>query len=292
MDDLPAHPDASPLAPDRYSPALAVTGLLMIAALFMAANPVFGIREQRWPWEFLAQGHHSLPVVVALFLWTAAGFWCLAMPFSGATRVRALGAAILGAPLLIEACGGTAGLRIEHYNLNKMVPMILLGGGLLVAREPLTRASGSILAGAGGLLLVWALATGFPEKGTQAQLVVFVQELGTVLTDPTHEFERPNHLWWQILPQTLVLLGAVGGILALLGLRARSVLAVAFWILLAGLFAPGVVGSTLYLLEGAGINAVIDQVFAVFIAHGALLWMLGVFAIQDFGKARALAEAA
>lgn len=292
MRDLPADPDPSPLAPSPYSPPLAVTGVLMLAALFAVANPAFGIREQSWPWEFLAEGHHSLRVVVTLYMWTALAFWCVGMAFSGAPRVRALGTAMVAAPLLIQACSTTAGLAIEYHNLNKMVPLVLLGGGLLVAREPTTRGLGSLLAGSGALLLLWALASGFaPDRGG-SQLVVFFEELGTAVKDPSHDFGRKNHLWWSILPQTLMLLAALGGLLAAVGVRSRLMLTIAFWVLLAGIIAPGVAGSILYLLEGAGISSVLDQAYSVLIGHGALLWMLGVFTLQDFGKVRSLAETA
>lgn len=292
MSDLPPPSEPSPLAPSPFSPALAVTGLLMLLTMFATANPMFGTAHKVWPWEMLAQGHHSSLVEAVFLLWTAAAFWCLAMAFTKAASVRAVGAAMLGAPLLIEACGGLGGLTIEHVSLSGMIPMILLAGGLLVAREPSTRATGACIAGTGSLLLLWALATGFPPKSADPKLLVWWNEFTTALGDPSHEFERVNHLWWDVVPQTLILVGALGGLLALLGVRSRGFLTVVFWIAAAGVFFPGGVGIVLQLQAGSGVTTVLREVIGVFVAHGALLWMLGAFTIQDLGKVRAQAEAA
>ena len=37
-------PEDSPLAPNRLSPPLAVTGFLMLGVLFLTANPEFGVK--------------------------------------------------------------------------------------------------------------------------------------------------------------------------------------------------------------------------------------------------------
>lgn len=292
MSELPPTPDHSPLAPSRVSPPLAVTGLLMLATLFVAANPWFGIRERLWPWEMLAQSRHSLLIEAVLGLWAVTGFWCLGMAFTQSVTVRALGAASLGSVLLIEATGGFGGMTVEDFNLNKMVPMILLGGGLLVARDPPTRGLGRILAGGGAALLIWGLATGFPEGSTDSQLVVFLQELGLALKDPSHDFGRLNHIWWAVIPQTLILIASAGGLLALGGLTQRTLLVAAFVALVLGVFSPGIAGAVLDVLAGGGFRAVMEQFSGAMVGHGGLLWMLGVFTIQDLGKVRALAEVA
>lgn len=292
MSDLPPPSEPSPLGPSLFSPPLAVTGLLMLLSVFATSNPFFGTAQKIWPWEMLAQGHNSLLVEVVFLLWTATAFWCLGMAFSTSVRVRAIGTAMLALPLLIEASGGLGGLTIELVNINGMVPMMLMGGGFLIARNPATRGLGACLAGSGGILLVWALATGFGQEGGDARLLTWWNDFLIVLQDPGHGFERVNHIWWDIIPQGLVLLGAVLGVLALLGLRTRMFVTIAFWVVAVGVFFPGCVGIVLQMLEGSGLTTILREVLSVFIGHGALLWMVGSFTLQDFGKVRALAEAA
>jgi len=279
-------PLRSPLAPSPFSPALAVTGLLMVGILFILANPEFGVKTRIWPWEMFVKGHNSLLIRTLFLLWIVAGIWCLILSFTSFVAARALGAASLGAVLLIGATGGAAGLSIGDYNLNKMVPMIMLGGGLLMALEPAGRTTGRLLAGAGAFLLIWALATGgLGVEGTRSQLVMFFEDFGQVLADPSHEFPgQPNHLWWGIIPQALVLLAAVGGLLVLAGLRRRLFLHITFWVLFTGLIAPGLAGSVLNVSAGGGVRAVLEQVTGTLIGHGLLLWMLGVYVLEDLGK--------
>lgn len=291
MRQQPQPPLPSPLAPSPYSPSLAVTGLLMIGTLFVIANPGFGIKTRLWPWELFVQGHASLLGQAMFALWMVTAGWCLTLAFSKATAVRAVGAAALGLPLLITATGGAAGLTIADYNLNKVLPMILLGGGLLLALEPPTRSAGRLVAGAGALLLTWALATGFSGTGGSSQLVLFFDDLSQLASDPSHEFAgQPNHVWWVVVPQLLVFLGALGGLLALLGLTQRVALHIAFWTLFAGLLAPGLAGSVIVLNNQGGLNGVLEQVVKVLIGHGAMLWMLGVYVIADLGKLNSVDE--
>ncbi len=281
----PPPPLASPLVPSPFSPALAVTGFLMVGVLFLLANPEFGVRSRSWPWDMFVRTHGSTLVRTLAVVWIFTGAWCLVLAFTASVALRAVGAALLGLPLLIEATSGVAGLSIADFNLNKMVPMILLGGGLLLAVEPPTRRAGRRMAGAGALLLVWALASGFTNNGTSAQIGLFLDDMGQVLRDPGHEFpDQPNHLWWNLVPQLLVFLAAFGGVFALLGVGNRVTAHVTFWVLFAGLCAPGIAGSVLKVSAGGGISTVLTEVTAALIGHGILLWMLGVFVIADLGK--------
>jgi hypothetical protein len=257
----------------------------MLAVLFVLANPAFGVKARSWPWDMFVHSHTSMLIRTLTIVWIVTGSWCLLLAFTQSIALRAVGAAVLGAPLLIEATGGVAGLTINDYNLNKMVPMILLGGGLLLAAEPATRGPGRLLAGSGGLLLIWALASGFADADSPAQLALFLEDLGLALRDPAHDFpDQPNHLWWDLVPQALVILASVGGILALVGLSNRLSAQVIFWVLFTGLAAPGLVGSTLTVVEGGGLNSVLTEISRTMIGHGFLLWMLGVYVIADLGK--------
>ena len=104
--------------------------------------------------------------------------------------------------------------------------------------------------------------------------------------------DQDNHLWWQIVPQSLILLAAVGGLLALCGVAFRGFATVAFWVLFAGMLAQGIAASVLYLLaDGGGMREVLEMTTHTAINRGTLVWMLGVFTIADLGKIRALEAA-
>ncbi|MDA1195702.1 MAG: hypothetical protein O2894_11025 [Planctomycetota bacterium] len=278
--------EPSPLAPSRFSPPLAVTGLLMIGVILVMANPLFGVKSHEWPWKMLIQGHSSLLVDTVLLLWIGTGFWCVALAFTEAVTLRALGAAALGGILLLEVTAGPGGLTIATFNLNQMVPMIMLGGGLLLMRSPPSRSVGRPLVLMGVGYLVWVLATSFGSGGG-SRLLEFFDEVAIVVRDPGHEFaDRLNHFWWGIVPQALVLLAAAVAVVAALGVRPRLTASVGFWLLVAGLVSAGLAGTVLQLREGSGLRALLEQIVETGITRGTLLWMLGTFAIADIGARR------
>ncbi len=278
--------EASPLTPTRVSPALAVTGFLMLVTIFLMANPWFGVKESVWPWEALVLGQSGALLEVILVTWVVTAFWCLLTAFTEARYLRGLVTTALAAVLLVECSGGGGGFVIEDYNFNNMLPMIALGAGFLLARREATRGVGTLLAGAGGALLIWALAIGFTNS--TSRLESYFTDMGIVLADPGHEFpEMLHHFWWNLLPQTLVLVAAALGLLAACGLRHRHVLRAAFIILLAGIVLPMAVGVTLTIKESAGARDILGQVTNNMVGHGLMLWMLGVFALSDLVLSRA-----
>ncbi len=275
--------EASPLAPTRLSPALAVTGFLMLIAVLLMANPWFGVRESVWPWTALVIGQNSVLLQVMLGLWVLTGFWCVLMAFTEARRVRAIVASGAAAVLIVQATGGGAGFVIEDYNLNNMLPMIGLGAGLLLTREASSRGLGRLLALVSVLLLLWAQASAFSDGASRLQ--AFFRDWALVLEDAGHTFEgHPHHLWWNLVPQLFVLVGAAAGLLAGLGVCARMFLLVGFLALLLGILMPMGTGVVLTLDAKAGAREVLGQVTGNLIGHGLLLWMLGVFAIRDLAS--------
>jgi len=286
----PADPVLEPARTVNSAPGLAVTGLLMLLTILLMSNPFFGVKEELWPWEMFAQGMASVLVKVLFGIWVLTGFWCILLALIGPPRLRALVATALWAVLLIEGTGGNAGFTVEVFNFNNMATMISLGTGLWLARGPATRGLGRLLAGAGALLLLWAMVSGFPaaesaRSGDTSQLQHYVQEMGALLRTGTPHSTAPNYLWWTLLPQTLILLGATAGLLSALGLTRRLFLTVSFYVLLAGLLMPAVVGATLMLYEHGGTRDVVEQITVNFVSHGLLLWLLGVFALSDLCSA-------
>ncbi len=280
--------EASPLGPGRLSPPLAVTGFLMLVTVFLLANPYFGVSDTAWPWETLVQARTSPLLKVVFFAWIITAFWCLLTAFTQARRTRAVVATGLGAILIVACSGEDAGFTIRDYNLMKMLPMIALGAGLLLAREPAVRGTGRAVAGLGAAFLVWSLATAFIGDGNTSRLQIYVEEMGLLFADFGHEFEeQPNHLWWTLIPQTLVFLSAICGLLAAAGVTGRRFLLAGFILLLLALLWPLGVGTVFRLQEGGGLRDAATEIVNSFVGHGLLLWMLGVFSTRDLGLLRA-----
>jgi len=273
-------PEASPLASSRLSPALAVTGFLMLVTVFLMANPWFGVRQSVWPWDALAAGQDSVLLQVMLVLWVLTAFWCILMAFTEARRLRAVVASAAAAILIVEATGGGAGFVIEGYNLNNMLPMIGLGAGLLLARGDATRRLGRLVAVVSAVLLLWSQAAAFQDGASRFE--AFFDDWSVVLRDVGHTFgDHPHHLWWDLVPQALILVGAAVGLLCGLGITQRVFLWIGFAALLAGILMPMGTGMVLTLDSEAGAREVLGQVTGNLIGHGLLLWMLGVFALRD-----------
>ena len=284
--------EPGPIRDPDSAPGLAVAGLLMLLAIVLMSNPFFGAKEKLWPWEILVQSIASLRVKTIFAAWVLTGFWCILLSLTGPRRVRALGAVVLWAFLLIESTGGMAGFTIEVFNFNNMLGMTTLGAGLWLARGASTRSLGRLLAGAGGLLLVWAMASGFPYAesaagGGDSQIELYLQEMSSLLRTGHVASTEPNHLWWTVLPQTVILVSAACGVLAALGLTKRLFLTIAFYLLLAGLVMPTIVGIVLLLSKHGGAQDVVEQLTMNLVGHGLLLYLLGVFALADLGSASA-----
>jgi hypothetical protein len=207
--------------------------------------------------------------------WILAGVWCALMAFTRARRLRALVAVALGAFLLIQSTSIHSGLTLLSYPLGGMLCLIGLGAGLWLTRDAPTRGLGRLVAGGSALLFIWTMATGV---GT-SELETYLQEMGALLQTGAPESAVDHYLWLTLVPQTLLLLGALTGLFALLGLTARLCLTVSFYLVLAGLLMPAIVG--MFLPSNLGMWGALVEAF---VARGIPLWVLGVFALTDLGR--------
>lgn len=272
--------------PDATAPSLVVGGVMMLLTVFLVANPWFGVVERLWPWEMSARGLHDPLIQTVLYIWIATALWILILGLTRAQRVRSVGAATLVAVLLVECTGRGGGFVIDLYNLNQVLPMAGLGAGFLIARRRNTRGLGRIVTGISSLVLIWVLASTFVEEGTVLQITSHWRDLQLVAADWNHEFARPNHVWWTLIPRSLVILAALAGLLVLLGVTQRHYLMGGFVLLLLGVIFPFGVGSVLLLEDGGGMDLVVQQLAQSLMSHGVALWYVSVFVIFDLARER------
>ncbi len=285
-----APPPPATAASPATSPALAVTGFLMVLVLFLIANRIPGLdpRLPAWPWEVFVAGGHPLAPRVLVLLWGLTGAILMIGAFSARWRLRAgfaLGAAAL---LLVECTQGSAGLTSEVYNFNQLFPMVLLGGGLLLARRPGRERAGRALGVLGGAGLLLALAAGFTESGVSLLGAVFydIRMLldGTPLPD-----QHPYYHHYTTVPRALVTLAAVAGPLACLLVPHRHVLLGCALVLGVGLLLP--FEARIYALSqtavGVTAGGAVQATIFILVDHGLALWLLGTFAIADWREPEA-----
>jgi hypothetical protein len=261
-----------------FSIPLFVTGALMLVAAFLKANPGFGA-ERHWPWDFVWCGDASLLLRVLYALWVVAGLWALATGFTPGRRLRAVGLLIMGVVLLIGGCS------LAGYELGPMLAAILLGGGLLVAGRPASRGRGRLLTIVGALAVVWILAATLSAQGI-SELESWWQEAESFFADGGDAFEQEHHLWRTLLPQTLLLLAAVGGLLAALGLTNRWFLLGTFVALFASLLMPIGLDVAVDLSAGWDWDVWVSHFGDEYPIYAVLLWLLGVFVTLDLSHTR------
>lgn len=267
------------------SPALAVTGFLMVLALFLIANRISGLdaRLPAWPWEVFSEGGHSLASRTLALLWGVTGLGLILLSFSSNWRIRTAFGLGMAAFLLVECTQGSAGLTSEVYNLNQLLPMVLLGGGLLLARRPGMESRGRIVGVLGGLSLIIALAIGFTEAGVSL-LGATIYDVEMLLRDaPLPDDQRYYH-WYTTIPRALVVSFAFVGFLACALVPKRPVLLACVLGLGAGLVVP-LAARFMALANARGAltagSAVEAGVF-IMVDHGLLLWLLGTLSISDW----------
>lgn len=258
--------------PTRTSIGLAVTGLAMLAVQFVIADAGAAKDTWRWPWDVVQEAGVPLAQRAMHVLWALTALWALSLAFTRAARVRAAVLAALGAAVAVVSLRGAGRFTLESPVPAEWLGLVVLGGGLLIAREPSTRGLGRLAAGLGALIVVWVLATRFPATGGPNQL----QQYGL---DVLAAFDDPSALWRSLLPQTLRLLGCLVGVSALFGATARGCLWTGFFAVLLGLLAPGVIQA----VEADSFE------FALLLPVGvaSALWALGAFTAQDLARGKA-----
>lgn len=280
-------PSPQPIAtPDGTSPILAISGFLMVAALFINANPYFG-QERLWPWELMGLALASKFVQYEIVLWAAAGLFALVMAFTGAVRLRST--VLVGLTLLFVAQGARnqSGLRITRFEINEIIPMIAMGAGLLLLlRKQLTNTA-RLLVGLGAVGFLWAYALRFGTDVFAPEIVTIGHDFAAVLDADTVTPTAAMYFWVQLIPKFLLLGAAILAVLVALGLTAKRFLWVVTIFLVVALSAPLVARVvTSLVMDQAETPTMASALFAGMIADGALLWLLGSAALADLTDAR------
>jgi hypothetical protein len=252
----------------------------MLLAAFALFNGWCGFAAERWPWVLLSDGSVDLYFQAVLAAWLAAGLWAVALGFTPARRVRAIGCALLGGVLLTATLNGAHALVASGSAtvLFTLLTVAILGAGLLLARDPATRARGRLLAGIGGLLFLWMQALPTAAGGPSLLCAAWEELVGIFGDDAPSTAQVLGYT----VPRTLAVLAALGALLAALGLTRRRLLLVWFFVLLgAWLLATGaVIANSSY----EGIAGFAETLTTTVIEHGLLLWLFVLFTIRDLGR--------
>lgn len=267
---------SSPLGPPWCAHWLGLTGALMLLATFVSYNGWFGFAAERWPWSFYGCGS-DIRTVTVLTAWVLTAVWCLALAWTPARRVRAVGCGVLAGILLTASTEGGDPLlpALSAESLAMLLVLAALGAGLLLVRER----RGRVLAGAAGALALWMLARP-PAGDGDILLETTLRELGALLGDDAPTAAR---LFEVSIPTAFFALAALGGLLACFGWTGRRLLLLWFFLLLAGVLlatgTPAFAGDHEGGLQGIG-RAVTEAV----LSGGLLLWLLATFTVRDFGR--------
>lgn len=282
-----ATPANAPLpAPERTSPALAVTGFLMLLAPFLNANPYFGL-QRMWPWELFELSMASAFVQAEILVWSFAALWALGMAFTGAIRIRATVAAGLAILIMLHSARPDSGVRVERFFLNDIVPLVLMGTGLLLAMRPGSRGLGRLLCAASAIAFLWAFLVGFDGPRVVPRYELFLEDLTAAFTGGNYSSSRYAYAWYYIVPQ-LALFGTAGLCLVVaLGVTGRTFLWVCFGLLAASIAAPipvRVVGA----ITGGDpdVAQVGSALFVSLIGDGVLVWLFATVALADLGASQ------
>ena len=281
-----------PTATLNRAPTLLVTGSLMILAVFALANPWLGARSEDWPWKAffgqdVAQQSGGLRTMATTGLWLLTALWAVLLALRGPIRLRALGLCTFTALLTLVCAQGGGPFPLEGMELTALLPVVLLGSGLWLARSRWTRGTGQFLAGAGGLLIAWVLSS-----GSAGRPLVHLGSYQILLQDLHQNWQSgaapPVLFWHSFLPQSLVLLCAAFGLLVALGISMRRTTTVFFFLLLAGVWMPGIARA----FSGVGPDGSIVESGSLATLLGtlgladSLLWLLSVFAVADLVRSR------
>lgn len=290
--DKPEDADPSPRGLSRpgRSPVLLVTGALMILTLFVLANPWFGVRTKDWPWEAffganVAAQPGGLRTIALTSLWLLTGLWAFLFSLRGPVRLRAMGLATFSTLLLLLCDQGGGPFPLVTVTAMSLIPVVLLGAGLWLARSPRAHGTSRFLAGCGAFLVGWALISGWGVS-PNVSLGAYQGLLDDVGSSWKEHFAPPEMFWRALLPQSLILLSAAFGVLVALGLSLRRTTTLVFFLLLVGVWMPPVAAAlsgNASTPEGA---ALAGDVMGSLLGAGTLLWLLAVFSVADLVLSR------
>jgi hypothetical protein len=221
-------PDPSLTPARERSPALVVSGALMIATGLLLANPD-GATDTRWPWQILADWPWERRDA-NWALWFSSAVLAIVLGLVGTRRVRApllFGAALL---LFVTCCSRDAGLAVGRYNIAWFAGLALLVAGFLLESEGRWRAAARGCCALGALLTLWTLTLSFDRDALGApewrfaKLVdhVFTRVRGLGVPDAPADYDIDLFANFAAVLAAVVglgnLVGLRGGIVARIGL--------------------------------------------------------------------------
>jgi hypothetical protein len=224
---MPDVPEVATPPARRTSPALVVSGVLMIIAGLLLANPYRGATDTRWPWEILFSSEAPARARANWSIWFLFALGAIVM---GAMPVRRLRAPVLltGALILaVTCCARDAGLAITQVTLGWFAGVSLLMAGFLLQAQGYLPSAARSLASLGAVFVLWTLASSFGsgEAGVpEAHLKVIVRDSLTRVAHGTVPDARPNYdidLWSYsavIVASVIALAGWVGARGTLVGI--------------------------------------------------------------------------
>ncbi|MDJ0975616.1 MAG: hypothetical protein QNJ98_14230 [Planctomycetota bacterium] len=271
---------------ERTSPALAVTGFLMLLALFINANPYFG-QERMWPWELFDIGMASAFVQAEILVWAFAGLWALGMAFTGAVRLRATVIAGLALAIVLQSARTDSGVRVERFFLNDMIPLIGLGTGLLLVLRPGSRGLGRLVCAGSAIAFAWAFLVGFDGAELTPRYALFLDDLQVAFTGGNYSSAQYAYAWYYLVPQLVLFVVAGLALLAALGLTKRTFVWVCFGLMVASIAAPVPVRVIGAITGGdPDVARVGSALFISLVGDGVLIWLLGTVALADLGRSQ------
>ena len=290
----------SPTLETNTSPSLAVSGFFMLLALFVFANPLFGVVES-WPWEHFVQDEYPRATAVAA-LWTMTGVWALVMAFTGAVRVRALVLLALVVPLIFVLCertgpeSGATSIGIDRYGFGEMVLMTLMGGGLAYALQLSSRTTGCWIAAGAALCFLLHLLISPQSSHADTKLMSYFHDVqssweqGLFRDVPVKGNQTQfDFTMMQIIPMAMILLTCLVAITAWIGARWRKWL----WCGIVLLLLSAVVPYLYVLFTGddagrmpQGGARFSSQLHSLLVQDGLAPLLLGIFALGDVARAR------
>ena len=281
---MPALPEPPPRPAPERSPALVVSGALMILAGLLLANPD-GATDTRWPWQILADWPWSRRDA-NWAVWFIAAVGAIVMGLVGTRRVRApllLGAALL---LFVTCCAGDAGLPLRRYSLAWFAGLALLMSGFLLESEARWRIAARVLGAVGGFLVLWTLALSFDRNALGAPEWRMAKLLGHVVTRARGLGipDAPQDYDIDLFANTAAVLAAVVGLATAIGARGGIVGRIGLVLVLLHFLVPTFHRLGVQLGGPVERSTVFTTFSEVLIHYGLAVSLFAASAVADFAR--------
>lgn len=272
------------------SVSLVIGGLLVLGALFCWSAPSMEAALVL-PWEeFL--GTAECDPRAGMVLWALLGLWALLtalVPGFASRSTVTLGLGGLALVLAAAATGGGFPILAPRL-LPWLVGTIALGAGaVLMVRGIRGTATTALLAGGGLLLLGWYALAFLGEEPSGLELIV--ADVRALLAGSLEDDKGTvSYLAGTLGQHGAVLLAALGGLIAALGLRAHGFGLLLVVLLAYAFLVPGAMRLGEFFQDGfqwASLGTDGLRILGrVLVADGVALWALLVWAAADLGAAR------